>query len=134
MAFLYEFRRDILQTELVCRRDVVKIGVLDERIETIVFDWTIGEAEYSLGKASVIEGSERAFALRVIQLAQESCTRIELVLEAVAEQSRGSLCPGQIQLLGIVIAILNAARKLQGVKTETDLNAAGETLCFRAGL
>ena len=66
MTFLNELGGNILQRDLAGRRYVVEIGVLDQRIETVVLDRPVGVANHCFAEATVIERAEGAFTLRVI--------------------------------------------------------------------
>jgi len=58
MALLDKFCCDILQCYLVARRNVVKVGVLDERIEAIVLNRAIRVADDSFRKPAFVKGPE----------------------------------------------------------------------------
>ena len=130
MAFLDELGRNVLQRYLIGRRNIIKVGVLDQGIHPVMPDRTVREAEYGLGKATVIECAQRAFAVGVIQLSKQACSGCDLVFEIIPEQPRRSFSLAEIRLFRRIVAIFDGARDLHRVETVADVNSACDAICF----
>jgi len=128
LALLDELGGRAPQRELIRRRHVVEVRVFDQRVQVIVTDGAIREAQHALGIAAVEELSEGAHALGVVELAEQARARIDLVLEVVPEEPRLARVEREIGLLGLVGAVLDAAGELERVETEADLDARGEAI------
>ncbi len=134
MALLDELRGDVGECDLVGGGHVVEVGVLHQGVQAVVVDRPVGVAQHRLGEAAVVEGAERAVAVRVVELAEQSPGRVHLVLEAVPEQPGGALGATEVRLFGVVEAVLDAGGELQCRGAEADLDGAGEALGLGAGL
>ena len=125
VALLDVLRGRAAQRHLPHRRHVVEVRVLHHRVESVVADRPIGVAEHGLGVFAVVKVAQRAVAGRSeFNLPSKRdasgviCYRKLLRNSHVLRVARR-----QIQLLGFVVAVLDAARELQRFEAVSDAEA-----------
>ena len=134
MALLYELRSGVIRSDLVDRGHVVEVGVLYERIESVMGDRAIGVAEDGFGEAAVEDFALRTVAHGMIEFREQAAVFMDLILQIVPEEPSRSLGLRTVGLLGLVEDILDTGRDLESVKLEPYANAAGPARGFGAGL
>ena len=134
MALLDEFTGNILATHLPRGRHIIEIGVLGHRIEAVVADRAQSVTEYGFCITAVKERTVGAFAVGIVEFAEQPRRRVQLELEAVAEQPGLTLVTREIELFDIVAAVFDATRELPATAVQCNLHAGGNPIGFRAGI
>src|SRR6266404_4637095 len=113
VALLKELGRGVLQSHLTRGRHVIKVRVLDQRVQPVVPHRTVCVADHRLGVAAGIELAERAITDRVVQLADQAPVGRQLQLEIIAKQPCSHFLMCLVELFRVIPAKLDRARELQ---------------------